>query len=431
MDGITRSLDEQALVRTAHRVLPAGGFGNFASDIVIREGRGGRVWDVSGNEYVDYLLGSGPMFIGHAHPEVTEAVLAQVPRGTTFFANNEHGIRLAEVIVDAMPCAEQVRFVSSGSEADMYAMRVARAFRGRDRILKFEGGYHGMSDWGLMSLAPRRLANFPVAVPDSAGIPKSAREEVLVAPFNDLDAARALIAAHHDELGGVILEPFQRLIPPAPGFLQGIRDITAQYGIPLIFDEVVTGFRFAYGGAQSYYGVTPDLCTLGKIIGGGFPLAAIAGRSDIMAHFDKGIVGEDGFLMQVGTLSGNPVAAVAGLATLGVLRRPGAYEQVFATGRTLMDGIDAMLKKAGLPAQVVGEPPLFDVVFSAEEVRDYRSTLRADAGLQKHFNTQLRAAGILKGDSKYYISLAHTAEDLEQTLRAFAGAIAALPRKAG
>src|SRR6187200_2151169 len=326
MDGITRSLDEQALVRTAHRVLPAGGFGNFASDIIIREGRGGRVWDVSGNEYVDYLLGSGPMFIGHAHPEVTEAVLAQVPRGTTFFTNNEHGIRLAEVIVDAMPCAEQVRFVSSGSEADMYAMRVARAFRGRDRILKFEGGYHGMSDWGLMSLAPKRLANFPVAVPDSAGIPKSAREEVLVAPFNDLEAARALIAAHHDELGGVILEPFQRLIPPAPGFLQGIRDITAHYGVPLIFDEVVTGFRFAYGGAQSYYGVTPDLCTLGKIIGGGFPLAAIAGREDIMSLFDRGKVGDDRFLTQIGTLSGNPVAAVAGLATLEILRRPGAYE---------------------------------------------------------------------------------------------------------
>jgi glutamate-1-semialdehyde 2,1-aminomutase len=356
-------------------------------------------------------------------------VLAQVPKGTTFFANNEHGIRMAEAIVAAVPCAERVRFVSSGSEADMYAMRVARAFRKRDRILKFEGGYHGMSDWGLMSLAPKRLANFPQAVPDSAGIPRSAQEEVLVAPFNDLDAARALIAAHHDELGGVIVEPFQRLIPPALGFLQGLRDITAQYGIPLIFDEVVTGFRFAYGGAQSYYGVTPDLCTLGKIIGGGFPLAAIAGRADIMAHFDRGLVGDDGFLMQVGTLSGNPVAAVAGLATLEVLQRPGAYEQVFATGRTLMEGIGGMLRKAGLPAQVIGEPPLFDVVFTAEAVRDYRSTLRADAALQKHFNTQLRAAGILKGDSKYYIALAHDAADIEQTLQAFAGAVAALPAR--
>src|SRR3954451_15446617 len=409
MSELPRSEEELALIELAHRVLPAGSFGNVASDIVIREGRGGRVWDVSGNEYVDYLLGSGPMFIGHAHPEVTDAVLAQVPKGTTFFANNEHGIRLAEVIVDAMPCAEQVRFVSSGSEADMYAMRVARAFRGRDRILKFEGGYHGMSDWGLMSLAPRRLANFPVAVPDSAGIPKSAREEVLVAPFNDLDAARALIEAHHDELGGVILEPFQRLIPPAPGFLQGIRDITAQYGIPLIFDEVVTGFRFAYGGAQSYYGVAPDLCTLGKIIGGGFPLAAIAGRADIMAHFDKGAVGEDAFMMQIGTLSGNPIAAAAGLKTLEILKRPGAYERIFKTGRALMQGYGEILKAARVKARIIGEPPLFDVVFTAEEVRDYRGTLRADAALQKHFNTQLRAAGILKGESKYYISLAHTA----------------------
>jgi glutamate-1-semialdehyde 2,1-aminomutase len=427
MNVIARSAAEESLVQAAHRVLPAGGFGNFASDIILREGRGGRVWDVSGNEYVDYLLGSGPMFIGHSHPEVLEAVLAQIPKGTTFFANNEHGIRLAEAIVEAFPCAEQVRFVSTGSEADMYALRVARAFRKRDRILKFEGGYHGMSDWGLMSLSPKRLANFPVAVPDSAGIPRSVQEEVLVAPFNDLETARALIAAHHDELGAVIVEPFQRLIPPAPGFLQGLRDITTQYGIPLIFDEVVTGFRFCYGGAQTYYGVTPDLCTLGKIIGGGFALAAIAGRADIMAHFDRGQVGDDGFLMQVGTLSGNPVAAVAGLATLEVLKRPGTYEAVFATGRQLMAEIDGMLKKAGLPAQILGEPTLFDVMFSAEPVRDYRGTLRTDATVQKHVNAQLRAAGILKGDSKYYLSTAHDGRDVEQTLTAFAGAMATLP----
>ena len=429
MNVMARSETEQALVQTAHRVLPAGGFGNFASDIIIREGRGGRVWDVSGNEYVDYLLGSGPMFIGHGHPEVIAAVQAQIPRGTTFFANNEHGIRLAEEIVAALPCAEQVRFVSTGSEADMYALRVARAFRQRDRILKFEGGYHGMSDWGLMSLAPKRLANFPNAVPDSAGIPKSVQEEVLVAPFNDLATAASLIAEHHGELGAIIVEPFQRLIPPAPGFLQGLRDLATQYGIPLIFDEVVTGFRFAYGGAQSYYGVTPDLCTLGKIIGGGFALAAIAGRADIMAHFDRGIVGDDGFLMQVGTLSGNPVAAVAGLATLDVLRRPGAYDGVFETGRTLMGEIGGMLRKAGLPAQVIGEPVLFDVVFTAEDVRDYRGTLRADTALQKHVNQHLRASGILKGDSKYYVSLAHDARDVTQTLDAFAGALATLPSR--
>jgi glutamate-1-semialdehyde 2,1-aminomutase len=428
--GIVTGAEEAALIERAGRVLPAGSFGNFAADIVIRDGRGGRVRDVSGREYVDYLLGSGPMFIGHAHPEVVEAVQAQIPRGTTFFANNEHGIALAEAIVEAVPCADQVRFVSSGSEADLYAMRLARAFRGRDRILKFEGGYHGMSDYGLMSLAPRRPGNFPVPVPDSAGIPKSVRDEVLVAPFNDAEAVERLVSDRHEEIAGVIVEPFQRLIPPAPGFLQALRDICTRHGLVLIFDEVVTGFRFAYGGAQAYYGVTPDLCTLGKIIGGGFPLAAVAGRADIMAHFDRALVGEDGFLTQIGTLSGNPVAAVAGLKTLEVLRRPGAYEGVFATGRALMEGLSDRIRRAGLPAQVVGEPPLFDVVYAEGEVRDYRATLRADRETQAQVNRHLRAGGVLKGESKFYLSTAHEARDVEQTLDAFARALAALPGRA-
>lgn len=427
MAGITKNAEETALIERARKVLPAGGFGNFAADIVIREGRGGRVWDVSGNEYVDFLLGSGPMFIGHGHPEVVEAVQAQIPRGTTFFANNEHGIALAEAIVEAVACAEQVRFVSSGSEADLYAMRLARAFRGRDRILKFEGGYHGMSDYGLMSLSPKRPGNFPVPVPDSAGIPKSVRDEVLVAPFNDLDAVERLVAAHHDEIAGIIVEPFQRLIPPVPGFLAGLRELCTRHGIVLIFDEVVTGFRFAYGGAQAHYGVTPDLCTLGKTIGGGFPLAAVAGRADIMAHFDRALVGDDGFLMQVGTLSGNPVAAVAGLKTLEILRRPGAYERVFATGRALMEGIGAEIRRAGLPAQLVGEPPLFDVVFAEGEVRDYRGTLRTDRAVQAHVNRHLREGGVLKGESKYYLSLAHEERDVAQTLEAFSRALSTLP----
>jgi len=414
------------LVAIAHRVLPAGHFGNLASDLAIVEGRAAHVWDSEGREYIDYLLGSGPMFVGHAHPEVTAAVMAQVPKGTTFFANNPHGIHLAEAIVAAMPCAEQLRFVSSGSEADMYAMRAARAFRGRDKILKFEGGYHGMSDHGLMSLAPKRLANFPTAIPDSAGIPARIREDVLVAPYNDAAHAVALIEAHHEELGGVIVEPFQRLLPPVPGFLEALREVTARFGIPLIFDEVVTGFRFAYGGAQSYYGVTPDICTLGKIIGGGFPLAAIAGRADIMAHFDRALVGDDGFLMQVGTLSGNPIASVAGLATLEILRRPGTYEAAFATGRELMEGLTRLLSDGAIPGQVVGEPVLFDVVFAEGEVRNYRDMMRADTKLAAHFNRHLRQAGILKGDSKYYISLAHTPDDIAATLDAFAGAIKAL-----
>ncbi|MBL6454274.1 aminotransferase class III-fold pyridoxal phosphate-dependent enzyme [Belnapia sp. T6] len=431
MDILPPSDSEAALAQSARRVMPAGGFGNFAPEVILREGHGGRVWDVAGREYVDYLLGSGPMFLGHGHPEVLAAVQDQLPRGTTFFATNEHGIRLAEALVEALPCAEQVRFVSSGSEADMYALRVARAFRKRDRILKFEGGYHGMSDWGLMSLAPRQLANFPVAVPDSAGIPKSVRDEVLVAPFNDLETARSLIAEHHDELGAIILEPFQRLIPPAPGFLQGMRDLATEYGIPLIFDEVVTGFRFCYGGAQNYYGVTPDLCTLGKIVGGGFALAAIAGRADIMAHFDRGLVGDDGFLMQVGTLSGNPIAAVAGLATLEVLRRPGAYDGVFAMGRRMMDEMEGMLRRHGVPGLALGEPPLFDLVFTAEAPRDYRSMQRGDAAVQRHVNATLRAGGILKGESKYYLSTAHERRDEARTLEAFEAGLRSLPASRG
>ena len=429
----TRSDLELGLIETAKRVLPGGTFGNVAGDIVIREGKGGRVWDESGNEYVDFLLGSGPMLVGHAHPEVTAAALQQVSLGTTFFANNRHGIKLAEEIVAAVPCAEKVRFVSSGSEADLYAMRVARAFRKRDKILKFEGGYHGMSDYSLMSLAPKRSGNFPQPVPDSPGIPASVRDEVLVAPFNDIETVASLIREHKDELGGVIVEPFQRLLPPAPGFLQALRKLTAEHGIPLIFDEVVTGFRFAYGGGQAYYGVTPDLCTLGKVIGGGFPLAAIAGRADIMAHFDKGAVAENEFLIQIGTLSGNPVAAAAGLATLEVLKRPGAYERIFATGRELMGELGQLLRKSGLPAQVIGDAPLFDVLFTGSEVRDYRGVLTGDAELLRKFNGLLRERGVLKGETKYYVSLAHTAEDVKHTSDAWADALDELAagRKAG
>ena len=423
MRSVTDSEIERGLVEKAKRDLPGGTFGNVASNVVIREGHGGRVWDESGREYVDFLLGSGPMLVGHAHPQVTAAAQARIAQGTTFFANNRYGIELAEAIVEAVPCAEQVRFVSTGSEADLYAMRAARAFRKRDKILKFEGGYHGMSDYSLMSLAPKRPGNFPQPIPDSAGIPRSVREEILVAPFNDIEAAGAMVREHRDDLAGVILEPFQRIIPPLPGFLEGLRKITAEHVIPLIFDEVVTGFRFAYGGAQEYYGVTPDLCTLGKVIGGGFPLAAIAGRAEIMRHFDRDEVGEEGFLMQVGTLSGNPVAAAAGLATLEILRRAGAYEGLFATGRELMSTLAELLDRNGLMAQVTGEPPLFDVVFTSEPVRDYRGTLRGDAGMSRRFNALLRERGVLKGESKYYVSLAHTPEDIRYTCDAWASAL--------
>ena len=411
------------LVEAARRVLPGGSFGNMPAEVILKEGKGGRVWDEAGKEYIDFLLGSGPMFVGHAHPEVTAAVQAQVPLGTTFFGNNRHGIALAEAIVEAVPCAEQVRFVCSGTEADLYAMRAARAFRKRDKILKFEGGYHGMSDYALVSLAPKKPGNFPRGSIDSAGIPKSVVDEMVVAAFNDIDMVRSLIEEQKDELAGVIVEPFQRLIPPKPGFLQALRDVTAEHGIPLIFDEVVTGFRFAYGGAQEYYGVTPDLCTLGKIVGGGFALAAIAGRADIMAHFDRLAMADEDFLFQVGTLSGNPVAAVAGLATLDILKRPGTYEQVFATGRELMGALQELMNSAGIKAQVVGEPPLFDIVFTDQPIKDYRDTLKADTAILKRFNQALRARGIMKGESKYYVSVAHTRADIDHTIGAWKEAI--------
>jgi glutamate-1-semialdehyde 2,1-aminomutase len=424
MPELPRSDKELALVALARKVLPGGSFGNLTSDIVIAEGRGGRVWDVSGNEYVDFLLGSGPMFAGHAHPDVVAAVQAQIPRGVTFFGNNEHGIRLAAAIVDAVPCAEQVRFTSTGTEADAYAMRVARAFRKRDKVLKFEGGFHGMGEYALQSMAPKRLSNFPQAVGDSPGIPRAVSGDMLIAPFNDADMAASLIREHRNELAAVIVEPFQRLIPPKPGFLQALRAVTKECGVVLIFDEIVTGFRFAYGGAQEYYGVVPDLCTLGKIVAGGFPLAAVAGRRDIMRHFDRGEVGDE-VLPQIGTLSGNPVASVAGLATLEVLRRPGTYEGVFATGRRLMDGLAAMVRDAELPAQVIGEPVLFDLIFATGDVSDYRAGLRQDFEALRRFNRVLREEGVLKGDTKCYVSTAHDEADVEKALAAFGAAVAA------
>jgi glutamate-1-semialdehyde 2,1-aminomutase len=426
MVGMQRGAAEQALIDRARAVLPGGSFGNMAANVVIAKGKAGRVWDLSGNEYIDFLLGSGPMIVGHDQPEVTAAVQAQVPKGTTFFANNEHGIALAEKICQAVACANKLRFVSSGSEATLYAMRTARAHRKRDKILKFEGGYHGMSDYSLMSLAPKRLSNYPQAIPDSPGIPKKVSEDVIIAPYNDAETARSIIAEYHDQLGGVIVEPFQRLLPPKPGFLETLREVTSEYEIPLIFDEIVTGFRFAYGGAQAYYGVTPDMCSLGKIIGGGFPLAAICGNDELMAHFDKEAVNDEDFLPQIGTLSGNPVAAVAGLKTLEILQRPGSYEQIFETGQRLKAGLEAAMHDNGHAAKVIGEPPLFDVFFTDGSVENYRDVLATDAAKGRAFNALLRERGIFKGDSKYYISLAHDEADIQQTLTAFKDAAKAL-----
>jgi glutamate-1-semialdehyde 2,1-aminomutase len=283
-----------------------------------------------------------------------------------------------------------------------------------------------MNDYALMSMGPSDPQQFPLPTPDSAGIPKAVEGEMLIAPYNDLETTTAIIERHHDELGGVIVEPFQRLIPPKPGFLQGLREITQQYEIPLIFDEVVTGFRFAYGGGQEYYGVTPDLCSLGKVVAGGYPLSAVAGREELMAQFNANATQPGEHLPMVGTLSGNPVAAVAGLTTLNILKREGTYEKLFATGRRLKGELQRLLDEAELPARVVGEPPLFDVLFTTDEVTDYRSTLRADKSLFSEFNRLMQERGLLKGTSKFYVSVAHTEEDVQQTIDAMASAIAEL-----
>jgi glutamate-1-semialdehyde 2,1-aminomutase len=419
----TRSARETELAALAATYLPGGSLGNMADDAILDRGRGSRVWDVSGREYIDYLLGSGPMLVGHAHPEVIAAVREQLDRGATFFANNEPAILLAQAVSKAMPCAEKVRFCSSGTEATMFAMRVARAYRRREKILKFEGGYHGMNDYALMSLAPASPAPFPRPVPDSAGIPAAVSETMLVAPFNDLDAATALIERHRDELAGVIVEPFQRLLAPRPGFLAGLREVTAHHGIPLIFDEVVTSFRLAYGGAQEFYGVTPDLCSLGKALGGGFPLTAVAGRDELMAHFDAGRVAREAFLPQIGTLSGNPVATAAGLATVRILQRPGTYERLRAVGRRLRTGLQRLCDEAGVPAQVAGEDPIFEVFFTDVPITDYRSTLTADRARLGRFVRGLRERGVFRGLSKFYLSIVHDDRDVEETLTAFAGAL--------
>ncbi|MBI4311419.1 MAG: aspartate aminotransferase family protein, partial [Chloroflexi bacterium] len=376
-----------------------------------------------GNEYIDYLLGSGPMLLGHAHPAVVSAVREQLDQGSTFFLTNGAVVQLAEEVCKAMPCAEMVRFTTSGTDATFQAMRVARAYRRRDKVLKFEGGFHGSSDYALQSVTPSRPADFPAPQASSAGIPKAIQETMLIAPFNDLDTTAGIIAKHHEELAGVIVEPMQRILTPVPGFLQGLREVTARFGIPLIFDEVVTGFRFAYGGAQEFYGVTPDLAAIGKVVGGGYPLAAVCGRAEIMKAYDSGAVASDDFIPQIGTLNGNPIAAVAGLATLAELRKPGTYQRLHQAGSRLRSALQQTLDQAEIPAKVCGEDTVFDVYFTDKPITTYRSTLGANGALLRKLNRLLLDRGILKGGQKFYVSLAHTDADLDQTIAAIKDAV--------
>jgi len=425
-----RSPEEAALLRTATQRLPGGVISGYYAppdlQFVVKEAKGARLRDVSGREYIDYLLGSGPMVLGHAHPAVIEAVERQLGHGTTYFQLSEPAITLADEICRAVPCADQLRFTSTGSEATFFALRLARAFRRRDKILKFEGGFHGTHDYSLMSVGPKAPKAFPAPTPDSAGIPHAIEEHVLVAPFNDLGETEAIIDTHHDSLAGVIMEPFQRLIVPDLKFLRGVREITARYGVPLIFDEVVTGFRFAYGGAQEYYGVVPDLAAFGKIIGGGFPLAAVVGREEIMRHLAPEAERAGTQVKQAGTLNGNPIACAAGLATLAELRKPGTYERLFAAGNRIKSALQEAARAAGFPAQVAGEAPVFEIYFTDQPISDYRATLTADMTRHAAFTRALLERGIVKAEQKIYVSLAHGEEEIRETVKAFTAAFAAM-----
>ena len=418
-----RSTREQELLEKATKYLPGGYTGNLPIrkdlNFLAARGVGSHIFDVSGNEYIDWLMGSGPMLLGHSHPAVVEEVIKAVEQGSTFFATNEKAVLLAETLVDAVACAEQVRFTTSGTDATFQAMRAARSFTKKEKVLKFEGGYHGSSDYAVMSVTPSGAEEFPQAEANTAGVPKALQDLMLIAPFNDLDTTTAIIDAHHDELAAVIVEPLQRVIAPQAGFLQGLRAITAKYEIPLIFDEIVTGFRLAYGGAQEYYGVTPDLCCMGKIMGGGYPLAVVMGRRDILSVYDPAASDTDSFVNQIGTLNGNPVACAAGLATLAELRKPGAYDRLHETGSKIRTAIVDVCNRNGIPVYLAGEDAIFDIYFTSQPVLNYRDTLTADTQMMGLFNGGLLERGILKGGQKFYPSIVHTEEDVEKTIQAF------------
>ncbi len=428
-------LDRHAdLLDRAGRYLAGGGLGLFVLppdvNLVIAEGRGSHVTDASGRDLIDYHLGSGPALLGHAHPEIVEAVQRQVAKGSTYYFLNEPVIRLSERLVEAIPCADQVHFTGSGTEATFFALRLARGATGRQKILKFEGGWHGMHDYALWGTVPSQPSPYPDAAPDSLGIPDALRGQVLVAPFNDAARAAALIDRHAHELAAVIVEPLERVLVPVPGFLETLREATRRHGIVLIFDEVVTGFRIAWGGAQERYGVVPDLATYGKAMSGGFPMAAIAGRADVMRHLDARRVDRAHLVWASGTLNGNPVSAIAGLTALEILARPGAFEHLHRIGGRLRREIAAIGARHGFAVQTPGEDAVFGVRFTDRRpLRTWEDLLTADKDLNLRWSVELIRRGILTNpNEKFYLSLAHSDADVDRTLEACDAAFAAIRR---
>ncbi|AVQ74097.1 MULTISPECIES: glutamate-1-semialdehyde 2,1-aminomutase [Microcystis] len=392
--------------------------------IVFESVKGAYIRDVDGNEYIDYVGTWGPAICGHAHPEVIAALHESLDKGTSFGAPCVQENILAEMVIDAVPSIEMVRFVNSGTEACMSVLRLMRAFTGRDKIIKFEGCYHGHADMFLVK-AGSGVAT--LGLPDSPGVPKTTTNNTLTAPYNDLEAVKALFVENPDSIAGVILEPVvgnAGFIVPDAGFLEGLRELTKEYGALLMFDEVMTGFRIAYGGAQEKFGITPDLTTLGKVIGGGLPVGAYGGRADIMA-----MVAPAGPMYQAGTLSGNPLAMTAGIKTLELLQRPGTYEYLDKVTKSLTEGLLKVARDAGHSVSGGHISAMFGMFFTGTPVHNYEDAKKADVAKFGRFHRGMLERGVYLAPSQFeagFTSLAHTEADIERTLAAAKEVLAGL-----
>jgi len=390
----------------------------------IARGQGSRVWDVEGREYIDYVCSWGPLVLGHAYPTVVKAVQAAAAGGTSFGAPTQGEVELAELICQAVPSMEMVRLVNSGTEACMSAIRLARAYTGRSKIIKFEGCYHGHADGLLVKAGSGALTH---GIPTSAGVPPSYAQETLVASYNDLASVEACFSAYPRDIAGVIVEPVagnMGVVPPKPGFLEGLRSLTQQHGALLIFDEVITGFRLAYGGAQAVYGVTPDITTLGKIIGGGMPVGAYGGRREIMQK-----VAPLGPMYQAGTLSGNPLAVQAGIATLKALQQPGVYQRLDELGARLAQGLAQAAREAEVPLTVNRVGSMLTAFFNPGPVESMADVERSDAKAYAKFFHGMLERGVYLAPSAYeaaFVSLAHKEEDIDRTVEAASQVLRAL-----